>query len=74
MNSGAGDGLWGKTETRENEAGRYILLGRFSEEEEGSAKSKGRYLRPHASRDIPAGRRALPGTFVVDSFSIPIIL
>ena len=56
------------------EAGRYILLGRFSKEEEGSMKSKGRDLRPHASGDFPTGRRALLGTFVVDSFSIPIIL
>ena len=74
MHSGAGDGLWGKIETWEKKAGRYILLGRFSEEEEGSTKSKGRDLRPQVSGVFLARRRALPGTFVVDSFSIPIIL
>ena len=73
-NRGAGSGLREKTETGEKEVGRYILLKQFLEGEEESTKSKGKDLRPHASGDFPTGRRASLGTFVVDSFSIPIIL
>ena len=43
----------------------------FSEGERNEARR--RDLRPHTSGDFPAGRRALPDTFVIDSF-IPIIL
>ena len=45
----------------------------FRGKKEGSMESKGRDPRPHTSRDFPAGKRALLGTFVIDFF-IPIIL